>query len=79
MDNDKILEIYVAAINKPEFNEQLQHNSFDVSWLKPKLDQNDYYKLEEIIFDYGNYNDELLFKAAFQYAWDLFLQCNYNK
>lgn len=76
MDNDKIQEIYQTAITQPKFNEQLRKNDFDILWLKSKLKQDDYVKLEEIIFDYANNNDEILFKAGFQYAWDLFLQCN---
>lgn len=76
MNSNRIQDIYLMAITQPEFNEQLRKNDFDILWLKSKLKQDDYVKLKEIIFDYGNNNNEILFKAGFQYAWDLFLQCN---
>lgn len=76
MGSDKLLEIYQMAIAQPELNERLQTNCFDISWLQSRLEKEDYINLEEIIFDYGNKNDEILFKAGFQYAWKLFLQCN---
>lgn len=73
---DKLSEIYQTVITKQEFYDLFQSNSFDISWLKPKLETKDYLNLEDIIFDYVNKNDELLFKAGFRYAWALFLQCN---
>lgn len=76
MDNDRIQEIYQTVIVQPEFSELLQRNNFDISWLKSKLEDEEYEKLEDMIFDYGNQNDEIIFKAGFHYAWDLFLQCN---
>ncbi len=73
--DDRIREIYQTAITQPEFTQLLKKNDFNISWLKSKLEYEDYEKLEEMIFEYGNKNDEIMFKAGFQYAWDLFLQC----
>lgn len=76
MYKDRIAEIYQTALARPDLNHLLSQNDFDLSWLKPKLEPEEYTKLEEVIFSYGNKNDEILFQVGFQYAWDLFLQCS---
>lgn len=75
MENDLIYELYQSVIEKPEFREVTLKNSFDISWLKSKLENSEYEQLEDMIFDYGNKNDEILFKEGFRSAWNLFLQC----
>lgn len=75
MGKDRILEIYQMVISQQEFYNLALENNYDISWLKSKLEEDEYIRLENEILDYGNKNDEILFRAGFQYAWDLFQQC----
>lgn len=76
MTRDRITEIFYMIIEKPEYSELLLKNVYDISWLKQRLEYEEYTRLEDIILAYGCKNDEILFSAGFQFAWELFQQCN---
>lgn len=76
MNDDKIKKIYHTYIESLEYVDSLTENLIDISWLKQKLNYEEYTKLEELILAYASQNDEILFKSGFQFAWDLCRQCN---
>ena len=73
--NLKISDIYDIFVASQNCYNMLCDNKLDIEWLKENMSREEYCKLENHIMDYSSKNDEILFKAGFQYAWSLFLEC----
>lgn len=71
----KISDIYNVFVASQNCYNMLCDNKLDIEWLKENMSREEYCKLENHIMDYSSKNDEILFKAGFQYAWSLFLEC----
>lgn len=46
MGKDRILEIYQMVISQQEFYNLALENNYDISWLKSKLEEDEYIRLE---------------------------------
>jgi hypothetical protein len=68
--------VYHSFIQTKEYCEFLSENELDIDWLKSKLNEADFYKLENDMIGYASKNDKLMFLAGFKYAWKLFHECN---
>lgn len=75
MGKDILSELYLLRTNGEPFYERARGNNFDIPWLQDRLSVEEYRRLENAILEYGSRNDEILFRAGFQCAWDLFRCC----
>lgn len=73
--NSKISDIYDIFVASQSCYNMLWDNKLDIEWLKKKIRRKEYCRLENQIMDYSSKNDEILFKAGFEFAWSLFLEC----
>ena len=73
---DIISELYGIMIQGEEFREMASRNRLDLSWIEDRIGREEYKKLENTVVDYSNAVNEVLFRAGFKCAWDLFHQCS---